>query len=202
MELRLQAIWYLIQREGNRAMKSLDIRIKRLCLAGIFLALGLLLPFFTGQIPRLGSLLLPMHLPVFLCGLLCGWQYGLAVGGLLPLLRFALFGMPKIFPTGIAMSFELAAYGLIAGALYAREKKLGMAALYRSLICAMVGGRVIWGSVQALLSGIAGAAFTWKMFLSGAIVTAIPGIVLQLALIPVIVTAFERAGIMRFEAQK
>ncbi len=100
------------------------------------------------------------------------------------------------------MSFELAAYGLIAGALYAREKKLGMAALYRSLICAMVGGRVIWGSVQALLSGIAGAAFTWKMFLSGAIVTAIPGIVLQLALIPVIVTAFERAGIMRFEAQK
>ena len=123
-------------------------------------------------------------------------------GGLLPLLRFALFGMPKIFPTGIAMSFELAAYGLIAGALYAREKKLGMAALYRSLICAMVGGRVIWGSVQALLSGIAGAAFTWKMFLSGAIVTAIPGIVLQLALIPVIVTAFERAGIMRFEAQK
>ena len=98
-------------------MKSLDIRIKRLCLAGIFLALGLLLPFFTGQIPRLGSLLLPMHLPVFLCGLLCGWQYGLAVGGILPLLRFALFGMPKIFPTGIAMSFELAAYGLIAGAL-------------------------------------------------------------------------------------
>ena len=183
-------------------MKSLDIRIKRLCLAGIFLALGVLLPFFTGQIPRRGSLLQPMHLPVFLCGLLCGWQYGLAVGGILPLLRFALFGMPKIFPTGIAMSFELAAYGLIAGALYAREKKLGMAALYRSLICAMVGGRVIWGSVQALLSGIAGAAFTWKMFLSGAIVTAIPGIVLQLALIPVIVTAFERAGIMRFEVQK
>ena len=183
-------------------MKSLDIRIKRLCLAGIFLAIGLLLPFFTGQIPRLGSLLLPMHLPVFLCGLLCGWQYGLAVGGLLPLLRFALFGMPKIFPTGIAMSFELAAYGLIAGALYAREKKPGMAALYRSLICAMVAGRLIWGSVQVMLSGIAGAAFTWKMFLSGAIVTAIPGIVLQLVLIPVIVTAFERAGIMRFEVQK
>ena len=77
-------------------MKSLDIRIKRLCLAGIFLALGLLLPFFTGQIPRLGSLLLPMHLPVFLCGLLCGWQYGLAVGGMhcLECQKFSQPGLP------------------------------------------------------------------------------------------------------------
>ena len=81
---------------------------KKLTWSAMFIALGLVLPFLTGQIPQFGNMLLPMHIPVILCGLICGWRYGAIVGFVLPLLRYALFGMPVLFPTGIAMSFELA----------------------------------------------------------------------------------------------
>lgn len=84
----------------------------------MFLALGLLLPFVTGQIPQIGSKLLPMHIPVYLCALICGWQYGGIIGFVLPLLRSLLFGMPVFFPSATAMAFELMTYGLVFGYLY------------------------------------------------------------------------------------
>ena len=49
--------------------------IQNLVLSAMLLAVGIVLPFFTGQIPKVGSMLLPMHLPVLVCGLVCGWQY-------------------------------------------------------------------------------------------------------------------------------
>lgn len=181
-------------------MKQTTIKkhIQRLVLAAMFLALGIVLPFLTGQIPQVGSMLLPMHLPVLLCGLICGWQYGGAVGLVLPLLRYVMFGMPPIFPTGIAMTFELAAYGTIAGFLYNRSKWQCVFALYRSLLIAMAGGRIIWGVVRVLLTGVAGEAFTWQMFMTGAFLNAIPGIVLQLVFIPVLMVALDRTGMVRF----
>ncbi|WP_352416120.1 ECF transporter S component [Oscillibacter ruminantium] len=181
-------------------MKQTTIKkhIQRLVLAAMFLALGIVLPFLTGQIPQVGSMLLPMHLPVLLCGLICGWQYGGAVGLVLPLLRYVMFGMPPIFPTGIAMTFELAAYGAIAGFLYNRSKWQCVFALYRSLLIAMAGGRIIWGVVRVLLTGVAGEAFTWQMFMAGAFLNAIPGIVLQLVFIPVLMVALDRTGMVRF----
>ena len=84
---------------------------RKLTLSALFLALGLVLPLITGQIPQIGKMLLPMHIPVLLCGMVCGWPYGLAVGAVMPLLRGLLFGMPVLYPTGIGMAFELAAYG-------------------------------------------------------------------------------------------
>ena len=81
--------------------------LKNLTLSAMFLALGLLLPLLTGQIQQIGNMLLPMHIPVFLCALICGWKYGLAVGAILPLLRCVTFGMPPLFPTAIAMALEL-----------------------------------------------------------------------------------------------
>ncbi len=181
-------------------MKQTTIKkhIQRLVLAAMFLALGIVLPFLTGQIPQVGSMLLPMHLPVLLCGLICGWQYGGAVGLVLPLLRYVMLGMPPIFPTGIAMTFELAAYGAIAGFLYNRSKWQCVFALYRSLLIAMAGGRIIWGVVRVLLTGVAGEAFTWQMFMTGAFLNAIPGIVLQLVFIPVLMVALDRTGMVRF----
>ena len=172
--------------------------LRTLVTAAMLLALGLILPFLTGQIPQIGKMLCPMHLPVLLCGLLCGWKYGLAVGLILPPLRYVLFFAPPLFPTGTAMAFELAAYGFLAGFLYARSRWQCVVALYRCLIAAMLGGRVVWAVVQVILSGVSGQAFTWQMFLSGAFLTAIPGIILQLVFIPAVMVALDRTGLVRF----
>ena len=172
--------------------------IQTLVIAAMMLALGYVLPFVTGTIPQIGSMLCPMHLPVLLCGLLCGWRYGLAVGFILPLMRSVLIGMPPIFPTGIAMAFELAAYGFLAGWLYARSRWQCVVALYRCLIAAMTGGRIVWAVARVILSGVSGQAFTWQMFFSGAFLTAIPGIVLQLVFIPAVMVALDRTGLVRF----
>ena len=181
--------------------KTSKQRIYDLILAALCMALGIVLPFFTGQIPQIGGMLLPMHLPVLLCGLLCGWQYGGLVGFVLPLLRYAMFGMPPIFPTGIAMAFELAAYGIIAGYLYNHSRWQCVISLYRSLIAAMIGGRIVWGDVRVLLTGVSGEPFTWQLFLSGAFLTAIPGIILQLVFIPVLMVALGRTGMVRFRRE-
>lgn len=169
-----------------------------LTLAAMFLAIGLLLPFLTGQIKQFGNMLLPMHIPVILCGLICGWQYGLGVGFVLPLLRYAMFGMPILFPTGIAMSFELATYGFVVGILYAHSRWKCVVALYRCMIIAMMSGRVVWGVVQIFLLGLGENGFTLNMFITSAFLNAIPGIILQLILIPAIMIALNRTGLVRF----
>lgn len=167
-------------------------RIQRLTLAAICLALSLVLPFLTGQIPQVGSALCPMHIPVLLCGFLCGAPWAGVVGLIAPLLRFALFGMPPLFPTGAAMSAELAAYGVISGLLYGLlPKRAG--SIYAALIAAMLGGRAVWGVVRVILAGVSGSAFTWAAFIAGAFTGAIPGIVTHIILIPVIVLALQRA---------
>lgn len=174
--------------------------IKNLTLAAMFLALGLILPFFTGQIPQIGNMLLPMHIPVLLCGLICGWRYGGMIGFVLPLLRYLLFGMPIIFPTGIAMSFELLTYGIVIGYLYSHSRWQCLRALYRCMIAAMIAGRIVWGMVEIALLGIGGSGgFTVQMFLAGAFINAIPGIILQLILIPGIMVALHRTGLVPFK---
>lgn len=130
--------------------------VKNIVLAAVCLALCLVLPFLTGQIPQIGSTLCPMHIPVLLAGFLCGPWWAMAVGAAAPLLRFALFGMPPIFPTGTAMCFELAVYGLVSGLLYARLPKK-TASIYVSLIGAMLAGRIVWGVVMAVISGVTGS---------------------------------------------
>ncbi len=170
--------------------------VQNLVLAAMFLAIGMVLPFFTGQIPKLGNMLLPMHIPVIVCGLICGWGYGGAVGFVLPLLRCAVFGMPQM-PNAIGMAFELAAYGAIAGFLYNRSKWKCIVALYKALLTAMVCGRLVWGVVMIIITGVAGNAFTWQMFMAGAFFNAIPGIILQLVFIPALMVALDKTGLVR-----
>ena len=176
--------------------------LKKLSLSSMFLAIGLVLPFFTGQIPQVGSMMLPMHIPVLLCGLICGWKYGLMVGFVLPPLRSVLFGMPPLFPTGAAMAFELAAYGFLSGFLYNRSKWKCIIALYRSLITAMIGGRIVWGAVMVVLTGVSGSPFTWSVFLAGAFFNAVPGIILQLVFIPAMMVALDKTGLVRFHRKQ
>ena len=182
---------------------SNNASIKNLSLAAMFIAIGILLPFLTGQIPEIGRMLLPMHIPVLLCGLICGKRYGLIVGFILPLMRGFMFGMPVLFPMGVAMAFELATYGFVIGLIYSSSRWQCIIALYRALIAAMVVGRVVWGTAMLLLLGLSGSGiFTWQMFIGGAVVNAIPGIILQITLIPVIMVALNRTGLVKFHRER
>ena len=111
----------------------------------------------------------------------------------LPLMRSAIFHMPVMYPNAVAMAFELAAYGFVAGYLYGKSKYKCTKALYKSLIIAMLSGRAVWGVAQIILLGVSGKAFTLSAFIAGAFVNAWPGIILQLVLIPVIMVALGRA---------
>ena len=168
---------------------------RKLILAALFLALGYVLPFFTGQVPAVGKMLLPMHIPVLLCGFVCGWQYGLVVGFVVPLFRSMLAGMPVMMPTAVGMAFELMTYGAVSGLLYEKFPRKTWI-IYAALLGAMLGGRVVWGIVSVLLYGIQGSMFSWQMFLGGAILNAVPGILLQLILGPVIIILLEKTGLM------
>lgn len=182
-------------------MKIENIHLKKLTYAALFLSLGLVLPFLTGQIPQIGSMLLPMHIPVLFCGLICGWQYGAAVGFVLPLLRYVLFGMPMM-PGALSMAFELASYGLVIGLVYSRLHLRKIVSLYISMITAMLVGRIVWGAVQTVIFSFGEKVFTFKMFLAGAFLNAFPGIVLQLVLIPAVMAALRRAGYEYGSAKK
>ena len=169
---------------------------RQLCYSAACLALCMVLPFLTGQMQQMGNALCPMHIPVFLAGFLCGPIWAACVGAAAPLLRYALFGMPPIYPIGAAMSFELLFYGLISGLVYVRLPK-NTQSIYISLISAMLAGRIVWGAARLIFAGVSGGEFTWAMFLSGAFVTAVPGIILHIVLIPLLVMAFRKAGVCR-----
>jgi riboflavin transporter FmnP len=168
---------------------------KKTVLSGLFIALGLLLPFLTAQVPSLGNKFLPMHIPALLCGFVCGWQYGLVVGFIMPLFRSILFGMPPIIPIALSMAFELAAYGCVSGFLHKiLPKKLSY--ILVSLIASMICGRIVWGIASIFLYGINGTQFTFELFLAGAFVNAIPGIIIQIVLIPAIIMLLLRAKLI------
>ena len=171
--------------------------LKKMILAAVFLALGMVLPLFTSQIKEIGDTLLPMHIPVMLCGLVCGWQYGGFIGIILPFLRSATFGMPPMYPQAVWMAVELCAYGIVIGLVYCAFKRKNIFSIYISLITAMLVGRVVWGIAKAILLGVGGKPFTLTMFWVGGFADALPGIILQLLLIPpwvaVINTTFRRS---------
>ena len=165
--------------------------IIKLTLAAMFLALAFVMPFLTGQIPQIGSMLCPMHIPVLLCGFFCGAPWGLAVGFIAPILRSVTLGMPPMFPTALCMAFELAVYGFVAGWLHNKlpNKKIY---IYVSLLCAMILGRIVWGIVMFACMGLDASKFGMAAFVAGAFTNAIPGIVLQIILIPVLVILLDK----------
>ena len=187
---RSAEIPFHIQTGGYEFMKSTVTR--KLVFAAILLALAMVLPFLTGQIPQIGQALCPMHIPVLLCGFVCGPIYAMAVGFIAPLLRFALFGMPPIFPTGVSMAFELLTYGLVAGLCYKHLPRRRIN-IYASLLIAMVAGRLVWGVVRFILTGLQPAKFGLAAFWAGAVAGSVPGIIVHIVLIPLLVMALEKA---------
>lgn len=158
------------------------------------MALGLVLPVLF-HLFGAGPVFLPMHIPVLLCGLLFGWQWGAVCGFFVPLISSLLTGMPPIFPTAPAMMLELCAYGILTGVFY---RKLRWN-IYPALICSMLGGRVVSGIANAIFYGMADKSYGFAAFLSGAFVQAVPGILIQIVVIPILILALERARIISRE---
>ncbi len=170
------------------------LKIQRLTASAVSLALCLVLPFLTGQVPEIGNMLCPMHIPVLLCGFLCGWRYGAVVGFCAPLLRSFLFFAPPLFPQAVSMSLELMTYGLVSGLLN-KSLPQNNIFIYLNLVISMLSGRLIWGCVRFLIYGLGYTQFSFELFIAGAFVDAIPGIILQLLLVPVVVIAVRHAKI-------
>lgn len=168
---------------------------KKLVISALLLALALVLPFLTGQIPEVGNMLLPMHLPVLLAGFVVGGPSAMAVGAVAPLLRSIIWGMPPLFPKAIGMAFELAAYGLVSGTVYSMSRK-DSKSVFAALIAAMIAGRIVWGVVTFALYGIMGNTFTIAIFMAEAFFNAVPGIIVQLILIPALVAALKKAKVI------
>ena len=168
--------------------------VKRLVLSALCMALCVVLPLAFHSVANAGSIFLPMHIPVLLCGLICGWPYGLVCGVAGPILSSVLTGMPPmaLLP---AMMVELAAYGLVSG-LMMRSVRTGKLLLdtYLCLITAMLTGRILAGVARALL--FAPGQTTLSVWAAGYFVTGLPGILIQLLLIPVILFALEKAHIL------
>ena len=171
-------------------------RIMKMIFSAMFLALSYVMPFLTGQIPEIGSMLCPMHIPVLLCGFICGGPWGLIVGFVAPVLRSLIFGMPTLFPKAVCMAFELAAYGAVAGIMHKILPKKKVS-IYGSLLIAMIIGRIVWGCAMYICMGINGGAFTFSAFIAGACTNAVPGIIVQIVLIPVLVMVLENPKIIK-----
>ncbi len=169
--------------------------VKKMVLSAMFLSIGMVLPLLTSQIKEIGDTLLPMHLPVMLCGLICGPLYGMSVGFILPFFRSLVFSMPPAYPNAVWMAFELATYGAVIGFVYMLFRNKNIVSIYISLIAAMLSGRLVWGIVKAILLGVGGSSFTFKAFFIGGFVDSLLGIVLQLALIPALMTLLGRFGL-------
>ena len=171
--------------------------ILKMVLSAFFLALAYVMPFLTGQIPEVGSMLCPMHIPVILCGFICGPAWGFTVGATAPILRSLLTGgFPPMFPTAVAMAFELAAYGVVCGVLHKHLPKR-KTFVYVSLLSSMIVGRLIWGLVTFICMSATGGVFTFSAFLAGAVINAVPGIIVQIVIIPVIVILLGKTKTVR-----
>ena len=169
---------------------KMPTKTKRTVICGLCIALCYVLPVAFHAI-GLGGALSPMHIPVLLCGLVCGGGYGALCGLLGPILSSLISSMPPALML-VRMIPELCTYGLVAGLLYALRRKPSISYTYLCLISAMLAGRAVWGVTKAALLGLGGKAFTVSAFFIGGFADALPGIILQLLLIPVTVKLLER----------
>lgn len=164
--------------------------------SALFLALALLLPFISGQIPEINSIFCPMHIPIFLCGFICGWKWGLAVGFVAPLLRSITFGFPVFYPIAVSMAFELCAYGLVCGLMHKLlPKKKPFICV--SLVTAMIIGRIFRALATLVCTELVGNDFAFSVFFTGVIVKAVPGMIAHIVIVPIAVILIEKIIIKR-----
>lgn len=160
---------------------------KELVWASLFLAISVIISYIFHVTSLPGQVFLPMHIPVLLCGAILDKKYRVIVGILVPFVNSVLLGMPPLYPTAVSMAFELATYGFIIGLLY-KDKKCN---IFVSLISAMLVGRIVSGIVNYVLLTVGGGGFIFATFMTSTFVKAVPGVIIQLMLIPAILKTLE-----------
>ncbi|MCL1901420.1 MAG: ECF transporter S component [Firmicutes bacterium] len=173
---------------------------RKLVHTALFISLGIILPMAFHAVPNAGGIFLPMHIPVLLCGILCGFPLGLICGGLTPVLSSLLTGMPPaaMLPS---MVFELAAYGTVTSLLMRVVRiKNFYVKIYIVLISAMLCGRAVYGVLNALI--FAAGDYSLSIWLTAAFITSWPGILIQIILIPAVLIAFQKARLFNFDNKK
>ncbi len=168
-------------------------KIYKLTTTASMLALGIVLPMLFGQIPAIGSMLTPMHIPVFLCAYIAGYQYAMPMAFALPLLRSVMFSVPSMYPEAISIAFELATYAFVSGYIYQKSHHHCTKMVYLSMFVAMVIGKMVRCIVQASLLGLQGSTFVFSTFFVGVVVYSIPGVIVQMLLIPNILVCLNLA---------
>lgn len=166
-------------------------KIKSLTLIAICIALCVVLPLAFHMIPNGGNVFLPMHIPVLLCGLTCGYIAGGICGLVGPLLSCLLTGMPTLAFLPFMM-VECAVYGLVSG-LMLKNHKDSKGSVYLALVVAMISGRAVSGIVKAIVYG---SSYSLNAWLTASFVTALPGIIIQLVLVPTIIFLLRKANII------
>lgn len=169
--------------------------IKEVAIASLMVAMGIVLPFLTASNPQLGSIFLLMHIPVLIAGLVLGPKYGLIVGMMTPILRSLLFTLPPLYPQALIMMFELGAYGFFIGLAYHHLPKRTID-VYASLFIALLLGRAVWGIAASIFYPLAGFNFSFQIFLKTAFVTSLPGLGIQIVLIPLVFIYLKRTRVL------
>ncbi|NLD26277.1 MAG: ECF transporter S component [Acholeplasmataceae bacterium] len=166
---------------------------EKIVLSGLFIAIGVILPSLF-HAAGIGQQISPMHFPALLAGVILGWKYGLAVGLLTPLLSGLMFGMPPLFPTATVMSLELGTYALISGIITEKVKpfKNQIYNIYLGLLVAMILGRIVYGISYAVIMGISGETYGFRVYISSVLLQTWPGIILQFLVIPPIVVLYQK----------
>lgn len=173
--------------------------IYKMVVTALLLAVGLVLPLLLGQVEVLGQAISPLHIPVLLCGLTCGWGWAAVLGAVLPILRSLIFTMPPM-PVAIPMAFEMAAYGALTGLMYPLMRRLlkknsHLPAMLVSMLIAMVLGRFVGGAAKACVMGFQGNGYTLQAFIAAYFTGTAVGAVIHLIVVPAVALALEKAGL-------
>ncbi len=174
-------------------------KTRAITIAATLTALGVIIPVIFHSTQISGQVFLPMHIPVLLCGIICGPFLGAVSAATVLIISTTATGMPPAYPTGLLMVFELIAYAVTSGVLM-RTIKINnlLLKLYISLVAAMLVGRGIYGLAAYVVLGVIGNGYTFAVFLSSAFVKALPGIAIQLILIPPLVLTLKKARLLNY----
>lgn len=174
----------------------------KLTFAAMFLAISVLIPSLFHMFSISGNIFLPMHIPVLVCGFWLGWQYGFAVGLAAPIINSIVSGMPPMAKVPFMM-MELAVYGLAAGIFYItlkfnNKRKNGFCwGIFPALILSLIAGRAIYALALTVGTYLLHINCGTAVAVIDATITGIPGILIQLVMVPMLVTLLERMPVTR-----